>query len=95
MSDGDQARDCPTIPAPPPRTLTPGQETRTVLADTRRIKAELLDAISRSLDVSDEDPDPMGRSSEEEVSAARGRMIERMSDILTVVYNKYGPSLIG
>jgi hypothetical protein len=84
-----------TIPAPPPQTLTPGQETRTVLADTRRIKAELLDAISRALDVSDENPDPPGQDwSEEAVSEARGRMIERMNDILSVVYNKYGPSLI-
>jgi hypothetical protein len=83
-----------TIPAPPPLTLNPAQEARSVLQDSRHVKAELLDAISRALDVSDEDPDPMGCGPTEDINQAMARMIERMNDILSVVYNKYGPSLI-
>jgi hypothetical protein len=84
-----------TIPAPPPLTLSPAEEAKAVFLDSRTTKDELLDAISRALDVSDEDPDPPCQDwSEEAVSEARGRMIERMNDILSVVYNKYGPSLI-
>jgi hypothetical protein len=80
-----------TIPAPPPQTLTPGQEARTVLADTRRVKAELLDAISRCLDICDEDPDPRGGATTVVQDWLCARGLERVRDVLWVVYGKHGP----